>query len=182
MRACEALDHGAVEIEAEVLQWESSRGRVRGHRVRLALPAVLLARVRASPAATDGLHAAFASAIGTMSEGDVLVDLELRWAPVGVASSSPSPYRGSVAHPSHAPEAEERLHAFRVGLAEYLGELGLEQAAGTVLHATIEQAGEAFLVRLREEEARDARDVASAVSGLVGAAGRVVVGARRVRA
>ncbi len=90
-RAREAIEQGEMSIDAEVTAWESSRGTVRGHRVRLEVPAAVLAPVRASPAAMGALQSAFAVAIAAMGEGEALVDFEAR---VGAVARRESPYRG----------------------------------------------------------------------------------------
>jgi glyoxylase-like metal-dependent hydrolase (beta-lactamase superfamily II) len=87
--AREALEAGELSLEEAVSTWEASSGTVRGRRVALALPDALLARVRASFAAIDAMHAAVAAAIARDSERDALLDLRL----CERASKPGSPYR-----------------------------------------------------------------------------------------
>jgi hypothetical protein len=96
-RATDAVERGAVTLDPDVVTWESSRGRVSGHRVLLDVPEDLLASLEASPPAMDSLHAAFAAALVVVGERDALVDLRigrLRMERLESPYRGPSPRRG----------------------------------------------------------------------------------------
>jgi hypothetical protein len=89
--AREALEAGAVLVEHDVLAWEGSHGTMHGHRVVVAVPSELRARVEAMHAAMDSLAAALAAAMSERG-GHSVADVRLASAP-RVAPSSGSPYR-----------------------------------------------------------------------------------------
>jgi hypothetical protein len=88
--AAEALEHGVLEIEVDVLRWEGSLGQVHGHLVVLSLDADLFHRVSATPAVVDALTAAVAAAVSAIA-GNSLAELKIRRRGVPLPSS---PYRG----------------------------------------------------------------------------------------
>lgn len=88
--AREALEHGVVEVEPDVLAWEGSHGTVRAHRVVLRVPPELCARVNAGPAVVDALTAAVAAAVSAVA-GNTLADLRVL---PGDVSPRTTAYRG----------------------------------------------------------------------------------------
>jgi hypothetical protein len=89
--AREALEHGIVEVEPNVLAWSGSMGMVHGHLVVLWLDPAMVAQVKAAPAVEDALTAAVASAVAQVS-GHALAELKVL-ARAGLASRSTA-YRG----------------------------------------------------------------------------------------
>jgi hypothetical protein len=88
--ARDALMHGSIEVAPAVAHWESSAGRVVGHRVTLGLDEARLARIRLDPAIYDAICAALAAAVATQP-GESLFELQLGPAAEGL---TPTPYRG----------------------------------------------------------------------------------------
>jgi hypothetical protein len=74
--AREAVEHGIVEVEPDVLAWEGSRGTVRAHRVVLRVPPELCARVNDAPSVVDALTAALAAAVSAVA-GNALAELRV---------------------------------------------------------------------------------------------------------
>ncbi len=91
--AREALEHGTVEVEHDVLSWEGTLGTVHGHRVWLWLEPDVCASVRGMPSVVDALTAAVASAVASVI-GHSLAELELAERDGGGPRARRSPYRG----------------------------------------------------------------------------------------
>jgi hypothetical protein len=145
-RAREALESAEIAIEPSIATWEGSSGTVHGHRVVVAIDAALLARVRASPATEDALHAALAAAI---AEGprDALHDLRLAWRPHAITATA---YRGVA---PDSPRAATPLHE---AMAAYLGATGdpalVEMAARARVDVVARRGGRMIAVRVDEAD------------------------------
>ena len=85
-----ALETGTVSVDHDVRAWEGSHGTVRAHRVVLAVPAELHARLMESYAARDGIAAALAAAMAERA-GHTVADVSVE---IGVPDArGSSPYR-----------------------------------------------------------------------------------------
>lgn len=108
-RAAEVLSGSMVTVDPDVQAWTASAGTVHGQRVRLTTDARTLGMLRAAPAVTDAVYAAFAHALGTV-QGETLGELTLVWS--GEVHGGDDPYRGG-----HPREGRDNLAS---ALAEYL--------------------------------------------------------------
>lgn len=91
--AREALEHGLVEVEHDVLSWEGTLGTRRAHRVVVVVEPELAAALRDAPSAVDALTAAFAEAIARGEAALASLDVEARG---GVRAARGTAYRGPV--------------------------------------------------------------------------------------
>jgi hypothetical protein len=160
-RAREALQRAILRVDPAVTGWESSGGRVAGHRVVLELDVLTLARIRAVPALDDALHAALASAVASRA-GHALSELELRWA----RSGSPAVSHGYRDRP---PDPPPSLHE---ALMTYLSARGEPGLADLVRGASITLEGAALHVRVTPDALQILR------SGGAGSADALADGAR----
>jgi hypothetical protein len=132
-RARAALQDAHVRVEPAVTAWESSAGRVEGHRVTLAVDAATLARLRVVPALEDALHSALAAAISAQP-GQALAAVALVWAREG-ARARPDGYRD---RPPPPPQTlEEALASYldargEPALARFVAAARVEARPGTV--------------------------------------------------
>jgi hypothetical protein len=126
-RARAALQDAHVRVDAAVTAWESSGGRVQGHRVTLAVDAATLARLRVVPALEDALHAALAAAVSAQP-GHALAALALVWAREGPRATQDG-YRD---RPPAPPQTLEEA------LASYLDARGEAEVARLVVDARLD--------------------------------------------